>query len=136
MTFFEMTNYSIASCLFSHFGTITRRCNALRHDEQRIDELPSFSTVTIYPVIRFFDIVFVLRTDNSALFDRLHQRNYNQSKIDNNLQCEIFQTILDEAQESYDGNIVHELRSDSTEDLEQNLEKIALWIQSWSPNQS
>lgn len=85
---------------------------------------------------RFFDIVFVLRTDNSALFDRLHQRNYNQSKIDNNLQCEIFQTILDEAQESYDGNIVHELRSDSTEDLEQNLEKIALWIQSWSPNQS
>ena len=85
-------------------------------------------------LIRFFDIVFVLRTDNTALFDRLHQRSYNQSKIDNNLQCEIFQTILDEARESYDENIVHELRSDSTDDLEQNLEKIALWIQSWSPN--
>lgn len=80
---------------------------------------------------RWFDIVFVLRTDNTVLFDRLRGRDYNQKKIEDNLQCEIFQTILDEARESYDVNIVHELASNSSEDLENNLEQIVRWIETW-----
>ncbi|KAK3735370.1 hypothetical protein QZH41_008701 [Actinostola sp. cb2023] len=67
---------------------------------------------------RWFDIVFVLRTDNTALYDRLQQRGYTDKKLTNNIECEIFQTILEEAKESYQRNIVHELSSNTPEDLE------------------
>ena len=43
---------------------------------------------------RWFDAVFVLRTDNSLLYQRLEKRNYPERKIQENVQCEIFQTIL------------------------------------------
>lgn len=43
---------------------------------------------------RWFDAVFVLRTDNSLLYSRLEKRNYPERKIQENVQCEIFQTIL------------------------------------------
>ncbi|EEC11019.1 TATA box binding protein (TBP)-associated factor, putative [Ixodes scapularis] len=49
---------------------------------------------------RWFDVVFVLRTDNASLYDRLRARGYTGKKLEENVQCEIFQTILDEARES------------------------------------
>lgn len=42
------------------------------------------------------------------------------------------QTILEEARESYKTEIVHELQSDTTEELENNLDQIIAWIQKWS----
>ncbi|XP_042144505.1 adenylate kinase isoenzyme 6 [Ixodes scapularis] len=60
---------------------------------------------------RWFDVVFVLRTDNASLYDRLRARGYTGKKLEENVQCEIFQTILDEARESYDPSIVFELPS-------------------------
>lgn len=51
------------------------------------------------------------------------------------MECEIFQTILEEARESYRDEIVHELQSDSPEQLETNLEQIEAWIQQWSTQQ-
>ena len=83
---------------------------------------------------RWFDAVFVLRTDNTQIFDRLRTRNYNQKKLDDNVQCEIFQTILDEARESYKPEIVHEIRSDVLEDIETNANNISLWIDHWIKN--
>jgi len=80
---------------------------------------------------RWFDIVFVLRTNNTVLFERLEQRNYSEEKIKENVQCEIFQTLLEEARESYDTNIVHELESNNPTDMERNLEQIIQWITSW-----
>merc|ERR1712241_1475471 len=85
---------------------------------------------------RWFDAVFVLRTDNTQIFDRLKTRNYNQKKLDDNVQCEIFQTILDEARESYKPEIVHEIRSDVLEDVETNANNISLWIDHWISNNS
>lgn len=41
------------------------------------------------------------------------------------------QTVLDDARESYAEEIVVELRSESTEDLEGNVERIVSWIQNW-----
>ena len=75
--------------------------------------------------------MFVLRTETTKLFDRLQEKNYNHKKLENNLQCEIFQTILDEARESYDQQIVHELQSNSADDIENNLEQIIAWIEQW-----
>ncbi len=47
------------------------------------------------------------------------------------MQCEIFQTILDEATESYKPEIVFELQSNSPEDMEVNLGRIKAWVNNW-----
>eukprot|EP00735_Rhodelphis_limneticus_P007206 TRINITY_DN19710_c0_g1::TRINITY_DN19710_c0_g1_i1::g.3325::m.3325 TRINITY_DN19710_c0_g1::TRINITY_DN19710_c0_g1_i1::g.3325 ORF type:complete len:178 (-),score=31.04,sp/Q54Y03/KAD6_DICDI/57.99/8e-66,AAA_18/PF13238.1/3.6e-31,AAA_17/PF13207.1/2.9e-17,AAA_28/PF13521.1/7e-05,AAA_28/PF13521.1/3.8e+03,AAA/PF00004.24/0.00019,AAA/PF00004.24/3.7e+03,SKI/PF01202.17/0.00046,AAA_33/PF13671.1/0.007,KaiC/PF06745.8/0.0014,KaiC/PF06745.8/5.5e+02,AAA_16/PF13191.1/0.00083,DUF2075/PF09848.4/0.0019,Cytidylate_kin2/PF1 len=78
---------------------------------------------------RWFDLVIVLRTDNTILFDRLKQRGYNEKKLSENLECEIMQVIVDQAKESYtrEGAVV-ELPSNSVDDVESNLERICSWI--------
>ena len=81
---------------------------------------------------RFFDIVFVLRTDTTLLYDRLKTRGYNEAKLQENVQCEIFQTLLDEARESYAHERVHELKSDSDGDREENVRRIKAWIAQWA----
>ena len=50
---------------------------------------------------RWFDLVLVVRCNNTLLWDRLQARGYTGRKLEENLQAEIFQTILDEAKESY-----------------------------------
>jgi adenylate kinase len=62
-------------------------------------------------------------------------RGYTGKKLEDNVQCEIFQTILDEARDSYKIEIVHELPSNTPEDLEDNLDKISAWIQQYVTNQ-
>jgi len=81
---------------------------------------------------RWFDIVFVLRTDNSILYQRLENRGYTGKKLQENIQCEIFQTILEEARDSYKAEIVHELSSNSPSDMEDNLVRITEWIQQYT----
>lgn len=39
--------------------------------------------------------------------------------------------LLDEAKDSYAEQLVHELFSNTPEDMESNLEKIILWIEAW-----
>lgn len=80
---------------------------------------------------RWFDIIFVLRTDNTILFERLEKRNYSTRKIQENVQCEIFQTILDEAQDSYRPEIVFELKSNTPEEMDANLTQIKEWTKQW-----
>ena len=82
---------------------------------------------------RWFDIVFVLRTDNTTLYDRLGEkgRGYSGKKLQDNIECEIFQTVLDEAKESYSEEIVHELPSNNEKDLTQNVDRILSWISQW-----
>merc|ERR1712228_219986 len=80
---------------------------------------------------RWFDAVFVLRTDNTVLYERLEARDYSREKVEQNVQCEIFQTLLEEARESYDLEIVHELMSNVPEDMERNLEQIGMWLHNW-----
>jgi len=70
------------------------------------------------------DLVFVCRTNNTLLYDRLKSRNYSEKKVSENLQAEIFQTIMDEAMETYDKPIVHELVNDTLTDLERNSKEI------------
>lgn len=80
---------------------------------------------------RWFHIVFVLRTDNTQLYTRLENRGYSGKKLQDNVQCEIFQTILEEALEAYQEEIVHQLPSNTPEDLEQNTEQIVQWTEQW-----
>jgi len=85
---------------------------------------------------RWFDAVFVLRTDSTKLYDRLLERKYNSKKLEDNVQCEIFQTILDEARDSYQPEIVHEIFSNSVEDIETNAKNIYSWINQWIKDNS
>ena len=104
-------------------NNITRLSRTVLIDHQVTDFFPE----------RWFDIVFVLRTDNTILYDRLGEkgRGYSGKKLEDNLECEIFQTILDEAKESYPEEIVHELPSNTDEDLKQNVSRISSWISQW-----
>lgn len=63
---------------------------------------------------------------------RFHPRGYAGKKLQDNVQCEIFQTIYEEALEAYSEEIVHQLPSNTPEDLERNLEQIVQWSQQWS----
>lgn len=80
---------------------------------------------------RWFHIVFVLRTDNTLLYTRLENRGYTGKKLQDNVQCEIFQTILEEALEAYQEEMVHQLPSNTPEDMEQNTEQIVKWTEQW-----
>ena len=55
---------------------------------------------------RFFDLVVVLTTDNTVLFDRLKARGYGDKKLQENLQCEIMHVCSEEAQRSYRSEVV------------------------------
>jgi len=85
---------------------------------------------------RWFDLVLVLRTNTDILYDRLEKRGYNEKKRSENLEAEIMQVVLEEARESYDLEIVHEVPSNTVEDMESNVERCRLWIEQWVANNS
>lgn len=59
-------------------------------------------------------------------------RNYPLKKIQENNEAEIMEVVLDEARSSYPPEIVVELQSEGTEDLEANVARIVQWIQTWT----
>lgn len=81
---------------------------------------------------RWFDLVIVVRCDNTLLYDRLTKRGYEGKKLEENIQAEIFQTILDEARESYREELVVELPSHTESDLESNMTRVKQWIEQWT----
>lgn len=92
------------------------------HRESRIN-LIDYHCTEIFPE-SWIDLVVVLTTDNTTLYDRLLQRNYSQLKINENVECEIMQVVLTEAQDSYKPEIILVLDSTNTSDLEANTEEI------------
>ena len=82
---------------------------------------------------RWFDLVLVLRAENSVLYDRLQSRGYSAKKLADNVEAEIMQVILDEARDSYREEIVIELPSNTIEDIESNVARTATWLGQWRP---
>ena len=58
-------------------------------------------------------------------------RGYPLKKIQENNEAEIMEVVLDEARTSYAQEIVVELQSEGTEDLESNVARIVQWIEAW-----
>jgi len=79
-------------------------------------------TVYIIPINKLKNSLFV------SCFDF---RGYSSKKLQNNIECEIFQTLLEEAMESYDNNIVNELRNETYADMERNITQISAWVNQW-----
>lgn len=81
---------------------------------------------------RLIDLVVVLRTDNSVLYDRLKKRNYKDNKIQENLDCEIMDVIQQDASDAYMPQIVISLLSNTADELDDNVDRIAAWVDNWS----
>jgi adenylate kinase len=80
---------------------------------------------------RFFDLVVVLQTDNTLLYDRLKARGYSEKKISENVQCEIMHVPCEEVQRSYKQEIVQILSSNDSDEMEQNVERIVEWVRQY-----
>uniref|UniRef100_T1GGZ5 Adenylate kinase isoenzyme 6 homolog n=1 Tax=Megaselia scalaris TaxID=36166 RepID=T1GGZ5_MEGSC len=81
---------------------------------------------------RWFQGVFVVRCNNTTLFDRLKERDYNDKKIASNVECEIFGTIYEEALESYKEDIITELKGETLKDLEEGCKKVKDFVRAWN----
>ena len=68
------------------------------------------------------------------MFDRLTKRGYSEKKRSENMECEIMQVVAEEARESYAAEIVHEVPSNTLDDLDGAGERVASWYASWQSN--
>lgn len=84
----------------------------------------------IYPE-RWADLVVVLRCDNTVLYDRLKKRQYKESKIQENVECEIMQVLLSDARENYAPEIIVELNSENVDTMDENVDRIVSWVKQW-----
>ncbi|KAJ1913861.1 factor activating pos9, partial [Mycoemilia scoparia] len=86
-------------------------------------KIVDFHSCDIFPE-RWFDLVVVLRADNKQIYDRLAGRGYKPNKITENIECEIFDVVIEEAIESYQKEIIMELKSDTVEQMDENVTKV------------
>ncbi|CAN0455162.1 unnamed protein product, partial [Phaeothamnion confervicola] len=105
-------------------------CDAMETTMEEGGAIVDFHSCDVFPE-DWFDLVLVLRVDNTVLYDRLAARGYAERKLRENVECEIMQVVLDEARGGYPEEIVHECRSDTLEELESNVARVALWLQAW-----
>ena len=107
-------------------------CDALEELMEAGGVVVDYHGADLFPE-RWFDLVVVLRTDNDVLYPRLEGRQYAPKKITENVEAEIMQVILDEARDAYAEEIVLELQSNSVEEMEANVARLAQWVSSWRP---
>lgn len=102
----------------------------------------------------WIDLVVVLRVNSTILYDRLKlryppipsppiqpspahitnraaRRNYPELKLQENLDSEIMEVLLQEARDSYDEEIVVELTSNTSEEVDSNVARIEAWVAQW-----
>ncbi|OBT57962.1 hypothetical protein VE04_00963 [Pseudogymnoascus sp. 24MN13] len=79
----------------------------------------------------WIDLVVVLRVNSTILYDRLKSRNYPELKLQENLDSEIMEVLLQEARDSYDEEIVVELTSNTSEEVDSNVARIEAWVAQW-----
>lgn len=80
---------------------------------------------------RLIDLVVVLKLDTSVLYDRLQKRGYKDNKIQENLDCEIMEVVWQDAAGAYIPEIVVPLQSNTVEDMDENVERITAWMETW-----
>lgn len=81
---------------------------------------------------RWFDLIVVLETDNSVLYPRLEARGYSAEKISENISCEVFGIVKEEALNAYPPERVVCLRSETVDDIESNVERILEWTRQFN----
>eukprot|EP00163_Fabomonas_tropica_P011267 TRINITY_DN2190_c0_g1_i2.p1 TRINITY_DN2190_c0_g1~~TRINITY_DN2190_c0_g1_i2.p1 ORF type:complete len:117 (+),score=15.66 TRINITY_DN2190_c0_g1_i2:681-1031(+) len=87
-----------------------------------------YHTCDLFPE-RWFHLVIVLQATTENIFDRLTKRGYSPNKVGENVECEIMMIVAQEADDSYEEEIVRNLPSNDLEDLERNINTIGEWYQ-------
>ncbi|KAL8673667.1 MAG: hypothetical protein Q9168_001922 [Polycauliona sp. 1 TL-2023] len=80
----------------------------------------------------WIDLVVVLRSDSTTLYDRLKMRDYPDRKLQENMDAEIMEVLLDEARQAFDAELVVELQSNTSDDMEGNTSRIETWTEQWT----
>lgn len=107
-----------------------RLLDCIENDLEDGGQIIDWHACDLFPP-RMIDLVCVVRCDNKILYDRLKQRGYGEKKLQENMDCEIMEVLLQEARDAYDEEMVVELRSESTADIDSNVERIEQWITNW-----
>ena len=63
-------------------------------------------------------------------------RGYTGQKLQSNLECEIFQILREEAEESYRNEIIMTMKNNTIEDMSNNVEVLREWVASWKPHEA
>eukprot|EP01018_Ginkgo_biloba_P038991 Gb_36386 [translate_table: standard] len=107
-------------------------CNELESMIEEGGNIVDYNSCDLFPE-SWFDCIVVLQTDNSVLYDRLTNRGYVGPKLLSNIECEIFQVLLEEAYSSYSEDIIMAMQSDSIEELSRNVGTLTDWVKNWRP---
>lgn len=139
----EYTYYNISDFAKEHDcydGYDDARKSNIVDDDKLLDELEpllrkggciiDWHVNDVFPE-RLVDLVVVLRCDNGILYDRLNKRGYHNAKIEENMDAEIMGVVLQDAHDSYAQEIVVELQSDTTEEMDKNVDRIIAWQEIW-----
>ena len=81
--------------------------------------------------LRWFQLVVVLTCSTEVLWSRLEERNYSQSKIQENVECEIMNVCLEEAVSGFGKEKCLVLKSETIKDMEDNVEKVEDWFENY-----
>ena len=104
--------------------------DAIEHEAQSGGYLFDWHACDLFPE-SWIDLVIVLRSDSAILYDRLKARKYSEKKLQENMDAEIMEVLLGEARDAFQKEIVIELRSNNSEDMESNVERIVSWVEQW-----
>lgn len=107
-----------------------RLLDVIENDLEDGGQIIDWHACDLFPP-RQIDLVAVLRCDNKVLYDRLKARGYGEAKLQENLDCEIMEVLVQEARDAFDEEQVVELRSEKSEDVDSNVERIEKWIGQW-----
>jgi adenylate kinase len=63
-------------------------------------------------------------------------RNYPESKLQENIDSEIMEVLLQEAHEAFEEEIVIELTSNTSDEMDTNVDRIVAWLDQWKKDNS
>ena len=89
--------------------------------------LPSLPSHSAYRLTR----LWLSTTVNSPTDIATPLRKYPEAKLQENLDSEIMEVLLQEARDSYAPEMVVELTSNTTDEMESNLDRIESWFKQW-----
>lgn len=107
-----------------------RLLDCIENDLEEGGQIIDWHACDLFPP-SLIDLVCVVRCDNGVLYDRLKARGYGEKKLQENMDCEIMEVLLQEARDAYDEQIVVELHSEKTGDIDANVERLEQWIANW-----
>lgn len=80
----------------------------------------------VRPSMRVYIVIMKSNQKSHLLY-----RNYPLAKIQDNNEAEIMEVVLAEARDAYPAEAIVELRSETNDEVEDNVHRIREWIHAW-----